>query len=68
MLGRFKGRNTIYFCSKVVKAQQKMHERKNIGKIILSPLKEPEPEPEPEPKKKKKSGSKLEAEQVNIIS
>lgn len=26
---------------------QRIHERKNVGKIILSPLKEPEPEPEP---------------------
>ena len=31
---------------------KKMHERKNVGKIILSPLKEPEPEPEPIPKVK----------------
>ena len=31
---------------------KKMHERKNVGKIILSPLKEPEPEPEPIPKAK----------------
>lgn len=26
---------------------QRIHERKNVGKIILSPRKEPEPEPEP---------------------
>ena len=26
---------------------QRIHERKNVGKIILSPMKEPEPEPEP---------------------
>ena len=24
---------------------QHMHDRKNVGKIILSPMKEPEPEP-----------------------
>ena len=24
---------------------QRIHERKNVGKIILSPMKEPEPEP-----------------------
>ena len=29
---------------------RKMHERKNVGKIILSPMKEPEPEPTPAPK------------------
>ena len=28
---------------------RKMHERKNVGKIVLSPMKEPEPEPEPTP-------------------
>ena len=28
---------------------QKIHQRKNVGKIILSPMKEPEPEPEPKP-------------------
>ncbi|KAK3733994.1 hypothetical protein QZH41_009860 [Actinostola sp. cb2023] len=47
----------------VARAQQKMHDRINIGKILLSPLKEPEPEPEPI-KKRKKSGSKLHAEQT----
>lgn len=25
----------------------RIHERKNVGKIILSPMKEPEPKPEP---------------------
>ena len=29
----------------VGKAMQRIHERKNVGKIILSPMKEPEPEP-----------------------
>ena len=28
---------------------QRMHQRKNVGKIILSPMKEPEPEPTPAP-------------------
>ena len=28
---------------------QKIHQRKNVGKVILSPMKEPEPEPEPKP-------------------
>ncbi|XP_032220198.1 synaptic vesicle membrane protein VAT-1 homolog isoform X2 [Nematostella vectensis] len=50
------------------KAMQKMHDRKNIGKMVLSPMKEPEPEPEPvEPpkdkhKKKGKKGSDEEGE------
>jgi len=26
---------------------QRIHDRKNVGKIVLSPMKEPEPEPEP---------------------
>ncbi|XP_031558780.1 synaptic vesicle membrane protein VAT-1 homolog, partial [Actinia tenebrosa] len=55
--------DSVFALEEVAKAQQKMHERKNIGKILLSPLKEPEPEPEPEPKKKKRSESKVEAEQ-----
>ena len=29
---------------------RKIHDRKNVGKIILSPMKEPEPEPTPAPK------------------
>ena len=33
----------------VGKAMQRMHERKNVGKILLSPMKQPEPEPEPAP-------------------
>ena len=37
------------FSEQVGKAMQKMHERKNVGKIILSPMKEPEPEPTPPP-------------------
>lgn len=54
------------FIQQVGKAMKKMHERKNVGKIILSPMKEPEPEPEPEPKPKvassKTAGSKTAAE------
>ena len=38
-----------FLLSQVGKAMQRMHERKNVGKIILSPMKEPEPEPEPTP-------------------
>ena len=43
---------------------KRMHERKNVGKIILSPMKEPEPEPEPKPKvaSSKTAGSKTAAE------
>ena len=42
----------VLFClfMQVGKAMRKMHERKNVGKIILSPMKEPEPEPTPAPK------------------
>lgn len=52
------------FTQQVGKAMKKMHERKNVGKIILSPTKEPEPEPEPKPKaaSSKTAGSKTAAE------
>ena len=33
----------------IAKAMKKIHDRKNIGKIILSPMKEPQTEPEAEP-------------------
>ncbi|KAJ7356038.1 Synaptic vesicle membrane protein VAT-1 [Desmophyllum pertusum] len=39
----------VFALEEVGKAMQRMHERKNVGKIILSPMKEPEPEPEPTP-------------------
>ena len=35
------------FGFQVGKAMQRIHDRKNVGKIVLSPMKEPEPEPEP---------------------
>lgn len=44
--------NRLFF--QVGRAMAKMHERKNVGKVILSTEKEPEPEPEPEKKKEKK--------------
>jgi len=39
----------VYAFEEVGKAMQKIHQRKNVGKVILSPMKEPEPEPEPKP-------------------
>ncbi|XP_068725582.1 synaptic vesicle membrane protein VAT-1 homolog [Montipora capricornis] len=59
----------VYAFEEVGKAMKKMHERKNVGKIILSPLKEPEPEPEPIPKAKgaaepaKEAGAETKAEE-----
>ncbi|XP_029191095.2 synaptic vesicle membrane protein VAT-1 homolog [Acropora millepora] len=54
----------VFAFEEVGKAMKKMHERKNVGKIILSPMKEPEPEPEPKPKaaSSKTAGSKTAAE------
>lgn len=50
------------FTQQVGKAMKKMHDRKNVGKIILSPMKEPEPEPEPKPKAASSKTAAAEAE------
>lgn len=50
------------FTQQVGKAMKKMHDRKNVGKIILSPMKEPEPEPEPKPKAVSSKTAAAEAE------
>ncbi|KAL9976052.1 hypothetical protein ACROYT_G013287 [Oculina patagonica] len=39
----------VFALEEVGKAMQRMHDRKNVGKILLSPMKEPEPEPVPAP-------------------
>lgn len=37
----------VFAFEEVGKAMQRMHQRKNVGKIIISPMKEPTPEPTP---------------------
>lgn len=39
----------VFALEEVGKAMQRMHQRKNVGKIIISPMKEPTLEPTPQP-------------------
>lgn len=41
----------------ITEAMQKLHERKNVGKIILDPAQEPKPRPVEEVTEKKRKGS-----------
>lgn len=52
--------DTSLYRAQIAKAMKRMHQRKNIGKIILSPMKEPEPEPEPAPKEMKAANAQEE--------
>ena len=51
--------------SQVGKAMQKMHERKNIGKLILSPMKEPTQDPVPVPTAPAESAADVSAVHFN---
>ena len=51
----------------VGKAMRKMHERKNVGKIILSPMKEPEPEPTPAPKPEAEAAAPAEPPKETVV-
>ena len=48
----------MYIRGQVGRAMQRMHDRKNIGKVILSPMKEPEPAPPPQERRKSKKEHK----------
>ncbi|XP_002735085.1 synaptic vesicle membrane protein VAT-1 homolog-like [Saccoglossus kowalevskii] len=38
--------DSVYAFEEISEAMQKLHDRKNIGKVVISPLKEPQPKPE----------------------
>lgn len=46
----------------IPEAMQKLHDRKNVGKIILDPAQEPKPRPPEEVTEKKRKGSSKEKE------